>query len=63
MRTPIIDITMLRTEIWGDAAQRDDARARQIVEYIRRRFPAVRYGDTPEDADHVDRPALDPEVS
>jgi hypothetical protein len=53
MQTPVIDATMLRIDVLGDtvggAAERDDARARRIVDYIRGRFPAVRYSDAPAD--------------
>jgi hypothetical protein len=55
MQTPVIDMTMLRIDILGEtvgnAAERDDARARRVVAYIRGRFPTVRYNDAPEDVD------------
>jgi len=61
--SPKIDITMLRLVISseaGDAQERDRVRARRVVEYIRRRFPAVRYNDAPEGHDDgADRMALD----
>jgi hypothetical protein len=50
-----IDMTMLRIDIWGDAvgdaAEHDRLRAHRVVEYIRDRFPVVRYNDAPEDFD------------
>jgi hypothetical protein len=50
-----IDTTMLRIAIWsdavGDAGEHDRLRAHRVVEYIRDRFPVVRYNDAPEDFD------------
>jgi hypothetical protein len=50
-----IDMTMLRIDRWGDAvgdaAEHDRLRAHRVVEYIRDRFPSVRYTDAPEDFD------------
>ena len=50
-----IDTTMLRIDIWGDAvgdaAEHDRLRAHRVVEYIRHRFPTVRYDDAPEGFD------------
>jgi hypothetical protein len=50
-----IDTTMLRIDIWGDAvgdaAEHDRLRAHRVVEYIRHRFPNVRYDDAPEEFD------------
>ncbi len=50
-----IDTTMLRIDIWGDAvgdaAEHDRLRAHRVVEYIRHRFPSVRYDDAAEDFD------------
>jgi hypothetical protein len=50
-----IDMTMLRIDISrdavGDAAEHDRLRAHRVVEYLRDRFPAVRYNDAPEDLD------------
>jgi hypothetical protein len=64
MRKPAIDMTVLRIEILGDelgdAAEHDRLRAHRVVDYIRRRFPAARYNDAPEDFDDdVGRPVLD----
>jgi hypothetical protein len=46
-----IDMTMLQIDIWddpvGDAAEHDRLRAHHVVEYIRHRFPNVRYDDAP----------------
>jgi len=59
---PKIDIAMLRLVISseaGDAQEHDRVRARRVVEYIRRRFPSVRY-DAPEGPDDgADRMVLD----
>ena len=52
---------MLLNELWGgdavgDRTGHDRVRARRVVEYIRHRFPAVRYTDAPDDVDpEVDR--------
>jgi hypothetical protein len=47
-----IDITMLRIDIWGDAAsdaaEHDRLRAHRVVEHICHRFPTVRYYDAPQ---------------
>jgi hypothetical protein len=64
MRRPAIDMTVLRIEILGDelgdAAAHDRLRAHRVVDHIRRRFPAVRYNDAPEDfEDDVGRRVLD----
>jgi hypothetical protein len=54
-RAPFIDITMLRIDIWGgavgDATEHDRVRARRVVEYVRRRVPAVRDDDAGTDPD------------
>jgi hypothetical protein len=61
MRKPVIDVTMLGSDIWGDAvgdeAEHDRVRAHRVVEYMRHRFPALRYNDDLEDVGHeVGRP-------
>jgi hypothetical protein len=52
-------MTMLRIDIWGDAAsdaaEHDRLRAQRVVEHIRHRFPAVRYDDAPRDFDDMVR--------
>jgi hypothetical protein len=57
-------MTMLRIDSWGDAvgdaAEHDRLRAHRVVEYIRDRFPAVRYNDAPEDFDGRGRPPFAP---
>jgi hypothetical protein len=50
-RKPVIDITVAPVDMWGDAAEHDRLRAQRVVEYIRHRFPAVRYDDALEDFD------------
>jgi hypothetical protein len=55
MRKPVIDMTVSPVDIWGDAAEHDRLRAQRVVEYIRDRFPAVRYDDAPEDFDDMVR--------
>jgi hypothetical protein len=49
MRKPVIDITVPPVDTWGDAAEHDRLRAERVVDYIRHRFPAVRYDDAPQD--------------
>jgi hypothetical protein len=55
MRKPVIDMTVSPVDIWGDAADHDRLRAQRVVEYIRHRFPAVRYDDAPEGFDDMVR--------
>ncbi len=54
-----IDMTMLRIEICGDAAsdaaEHDRLRAQRVVEYIRHRFPAVRFDDALQDLNDTSR--------
>jgi hypothetical protein len=50
-----IDMTMLRIDIWRDAAEHDRLRAQRAVEYIRHRYPAVRYDDARGDFDDTIR--------
>jgi hypothetical protein len=49
MPQALIDITILRTDVWSDAVgettEQDRLRAHRVVEHICRRFPAVRYDD------------------
>jgi hypothetical protein len=58
---------MLRIDIWGDAvggaAEHDRLRAHRVVEYIRHRFPAVRYDDVPEGFDDEAGPRVLHEAS
>ena len=50
-----IDMTMLpidsRGDAVGDAREHDRLRAHRVVEYIRHRFPTVRYDHAPQDFD------------
>jgi hypothetical protein len=55
MRKPVIDMTVSPVDIRGDAADHDRLRAHRVVEYLRHRFPAVRYDDAPEDFDDMVR--------
>jgi hypothetical protein len=49
MPQPLIDTTILRTDVWyeavGETAEQDRQRAHRVVEHIRHRFPAVRDDD------------------
>lgn len=58
-RTPFIDTTMLRIDIWGDtvgdATEHDRVRARRVVEHVRHRIPAVRVDGERTDLDDEER--------
>jgi hypothetical protein len=49
MPQALIDITILRTDVWCDAVgetpDQDRLRAHRVVEHIRHHFPAARYDD------------------